>query len=110
MDVKNVYEVVGIRMIKGDTMKFSISFDTATTLASADFTAKNIDTGTVVFHKSLSDGITQNQGGSYTVRVAPADTSSLAEGRYSYDLQIGIGEDIYTLLIGALDIFSGMTE
>lgn len=110
-EIINVFEKRNIRMIRGDTLKFTVTFDGLTeSLSSAGFTVRDISTDTIVFTKILNSWITQNQDGSYTVRVAPADTASASIGKYIYDFQIGIGSDIYTLLTGLLFIDQDVTR
>ena len=62
-----------------------------------------------IFQKSLTDGITKIDDTTYRVRVAPEDTNGVAAGKYAYDLQIGVGTDIYTLLMGNLTIVQDVT-
>lgn len=107
-------EYENITMVRGDTLAFNVEvFDengNAMTVDSADFTCKKNPIGDeVIFHKSLNAGISQ-QGGLLTVRVAPADTMEKEAGRYFYDCQIGIGGDIYTIMIGMLDIEQDVTH
>lgn len=97
-----------ITMTKGDTLAFNVEvFDedgNAITVDSADFTCKKkILENVNVFHKALGSGITQADG-LLSVRVAPSDTSNADAGRYFYDMQIGIGDDIYTIMKGILEI------
>ena len=71
---------------------------------SAYFTCKKLATDDVnVFKKALGAGITQDEVG-LTVRVAPEDTRNVSAGQYFYDMQIDIGEDIFTILKGVLEI------
>lgn len=98
-----------ITMTKGDTLSFGvqcedqegepIEFDTAY------FTCKKnpSDIGNI-FKKSLDNGITYNDEGAYIVRVAPEDTAQAEIGRYYYDLEVGVGDDIFTILKGILEV------
>lgn len=98
-----------ITMVKGDTLSFGvmcknqdgapIEFDTAF------FTCKKngSDTGNI-FRKSLNNGITFNDKGAYIVRVAPEDTQNVEIGRYFYDMEVGVGDDVFTILKGILEI------
>lgn len=98
-----------ITMTKGDTLSFGvvcedqegqpIEFDTAY------FTCKkNPSDLNNIFRKSLNNGITYNGEGAYIVRVAPEDTKYTEAGRYYYDLEVGEGNDIFTILKGILEI------
>lgn len=97
-----------ITMVRGDTLSFNvlvndqngdlIEFD------SAYFTCKKISTDdTNIFKKALGDGISRIDEG-YVVRVAPEDTENVEAGRYFYDLEIGIEDDIFTIIKGVLEI------
>ena len=102
-----------ITMVKGDTLSFGIEIDglDGQSLESAFFTCKAVPTSDdVIFQKSLGDGITDNGDGTYVVRVSPADTENVTAGAYYYDCQIGINEDVYTILIGLLTILQDVTD
>lgn len=102
-----------ITMIKGDTLSFGIEIDglEGQSLDSAYFTCKNVPTSDeYIFRKKLWDGIHNNMDGTYTVRVAPADTANVTAGVYYYDLQIGINGDVFTVLLGLLTILQDVTK
>lgn len=101
-----------LEMIRGDTMTLDVELTDLedATVASMFFTVKKKATDTTnVIQKSLSNGITNNGDNSYTVRVAPSDTSNVAAGKYAYDLQIGIGSDIFTVMMGILTVIQDVT-
>ena len=107
-------EYENITMIKGDTLSFNVEvFDQAgqpLTVDSAYFTCKKNINGTAhAFQKSLGHGITYEDD-LLVVRVAPSDTESLEAGRYFYDLQLGVGDDVYTPMIGILTIEQDVTD
>jgi len=97
-----------ITMVSGDTLSFNVIIrdksGEAVTVDGATFKAKsNLDsTSAVSIDKSLGNGITQEDG-ILTVRLAPADTSSLV-GFFYYDMDITVGSDRFTLLRGMLQI------
>lgn len=102
-----------ITMVKGDTLAFNVEvFDEAgqpITVDSAFMTCKEIPTDdNYIFQKSLLHGITQDDG-IMVVRVAPNDTKEVDAGEYFYDLQIGVGQDIYTIMIGTLSLTQNVT-
>ena len=99
-------------IIRGDTLIFTIEIENLTEdLASCYFSCKkNIDDVTYTFQKSLDNGIEKVETGKYKIRVAPADTKTKDIGQYIYDLQIGIGEDIYTVMTGTFTINKEITE
>lgn len=97
-----------ITMVRGDTLSFNVEVTDADgeiiEVDSAYFTCKKISTDdSNIFKKALGAGITQDEDG-ITVRVAPEDTRNVNAGQYFYDLQIGVGEDIFTILKGVLEI------
>ena len=97
-----------ITMVRGDTLSFNVEVTDANgdliEVDSAYFTCKKISTDDLnVFKKALGAGITQDEVG-LIVRVAPEDTRNVSAGQYFYDMQIGIGEDIFTILKGVLEI------
>ena len=97
-----------ITMVRGDTLSFNVEVTDANgdliEVDSAYFTCKKISTDdSNVFKKALGAGITQDEDG-MTVRVAPEDTRNVNAGQYFYDMQIGVGEDIFTILKGVLEI------
>lgn len=98
-----------ITHIKGDT--FSCGFtieDLRQDLASAKFTCRDSlnDDSNVLFQKNLNDGITlveidaHSDKKKYAIRVAPNDTKNLQSGIYYYDLEIGVNDDIFTIMKG----------
>ena len=46
----------------------------------------------------------------YRVRVAPIDTKTIEPGEYFYDMQIGINQDVYTILRGVLKVENDVTN
>jgi hypothetical protein len=99
-------------MIRGDTLIFTFTIENLEEdLTSCYFSCKKtIDDEYYTFQKSLEDGIEKIDTGKYKVRIAPADTREEDVGEYLYDLQIGIGEDIFTIMTGPLRINKEITE
>jgi hypothetical protein len=100
-------------MVKGDTLAFNVQvFDdegNPVTVDSAFMTCKKRPSDTEkVFQKSLNNGIEQSDGLTL-VRVAPEDTKEVDEGEYFYDLQIGVDDDVFTLMIGVLTLEQDIT-
>lgn len=100
-----------IHMVRGDTLAFGVEFQGLDQdLDTAFFTCKANDTLTeYVFQKSLGDGIEKVETNKYRVRVAPEDTAEIEAGNYYYDFQIGVNDDVFTLLIGILEIQQDVT-
>lgn len=99
-----------LSMIKGDTLAFAIEIEGVDDLENAYFSCKanKGDTG-YIFQKSLGNGIYKIDNGKYGVRVAPIDTKNVDAGQYYYDMQIQVNLDIFTVLIGRLDIEQEIT-
>lgn len=101
------YYKKNINNVRGDTYSLGLTVeDIDQALDTVYFTCRDSlnDNSSILFEKSLGNGITlteETEGKySYAVRVAPADTKNLQAGIYYYDLQIGINEDIFTVMKG----------
>lgn len=104
-----------LKMVRGDTFSFGIeyAFDDKSKqdLDTCYFSCKkNADDENYVFQKLIGTGISKVGDNQYRVRVAPADTEGLDIGNYFYDLQIGLNNDIFTVLKGILKIEREITE
>lgn len=102
-----------LHMVRGDTLSFGVrikglegELDSAYFSIGQPYPNEDI----VIVQKSLGDGIANVGEGEYTVRVAPEDTAQLAPKAYRYDLEIGVGEDIFTPFYGDLYIERGVTQ
>lgn len=104
-----------LKMVRGDTFSFTIEIDGLTTdLTNAYFSCKkNKDDDEYVFQKDLTDGIEKSDetttSKSYKVTVAPSDTNTIEEGNYFYDLQIEAEGEVFTPLLGVLNIVADIT-
>ena len=102
-----------ITMTRGDTLAFNLRLKgLEDNLDSAYFTVTQPESlGFVqIFQKSLNDGITNLGDGLYSVRVAPEDTVQMFPKAYLYDIEIGIGEDVFTPFAGELKLERGSTQ
>lgn len=107
-----------IETIRGDTLSFNFELeftDRPQELDAAHFTCKkNLDDDSPLFQKSIGDGIRlvshEDSKLIYSVRVAPNDTRDLAAGQYHYDLQIELNGDVFTVLVGILQIQDDITR
>jgi hypothetical protein len=115
MDMRTNFEMQNqnITMVKGDTLSFNIQImdenGEPMEVDSVYMTCKKIPTSDdKVFQKSLEEGISQADG-MLTVRVSPADTQEADAGEYFYDVQIGAGDDIFTIMIGILTLEQDVT-
>lgn len=104
-----------IELVRGDTLAFGFKYTgTNQELDTCYFTIKADYDGNTLVQKDLDDGIeidtsTENSV-SYKVRVAPEDTHDLDVGTYYYDLQIGMNDDIFTILRGSLKLVADITR
>lgn len=98
-----------ITMVKGDTMSFNVVIEPKEyELDDAVFSVTK--DGTEQIEKTLEDGITLVGEGTYAVRLAPEDTSSLDAGFYHYELRVMVDDDAYTLLKGTLELEESYVE
>ena len=95
---------------RGDTLCFGLKIDGIDqNLSTAYFSVSETYGPPYILQKSLEDGITDNGNGEYIVRVDPSDTTNQAIGQYNYDLQIGVGDDIFTVMKGPFVIERDIT-
>lgn len=102
-----------ISMVRGDTLSFGFQV-TGLEGQRPDaiyFSCKEkLEDTTYIFSVSLGDGITERSYDSqtdtltYGVRVAPELTEDVEFGKYFYDLQLDINDDVLTLMKGKLSI------
>lgn len=99
-----------IQMIRGDTLSFQVEFvDPIGSINSVYFTCRRSPNESIVFQKSINNGVSLIDGSSFRVKISPNDTKDLPARTYVYDLQVGIGSDVYTVLIGDFDIEQDIT-
>lgn len=103
---------VNMKMYRGDSMSFIFEIeDNDRELNSAYFTCKNnADDEIPLFQKSLTNGISKLDSGKYIVYIAPTDTNMIEAGKYPYDLQISIDDEVYTLIKGYLEVEFDVTN
>lgn len=102
-----------ISMVRGDTLSFGfqVSGLNGQRPDGIYFSCKeHLEDDSFVFSISLGAGITersydaQTDTLTYGVRVAPELTEGLELGKYFYDLQMDIDDDVLTLMKGKLSI------
>ena len=105
-------KIYNFTMVQGDTFIFGININgLESDLSSAYFSVKkNYTDESYTLQKSLNNGIAKNEDGSYNIKVNPIDTENVEAGKYLYDVQIGIENDVFTILKGTLNIEQGVTE
>nr|DAR54804.1 MAG TPA: hypothetical protein [Caudoviricetes sp.] len=103
---------INIKITKGDSFSFIFEVENMEQeLKTAYFTCKNnADEKAKLFQKSLTNGITKLEGGKYIVKLSPRDTELIEVGQYPYDLQIGVDDEIYTIIKGNLMIDYDVTK
>lgn len=100
-----------ISMVRGDTLAFGMEFTGLDQdLDSAYFTVRKTYTGSVLFQKSIGSGISKVEENKYRVRIAPEDTEDLNPGIYKYDLEVSANGDVFTILIGDLNLKNDVTR
>lgn len=113
VDTNFKMEHKNIRMIKGDTVSFGVDVrDGEGNLVNVDsmiLTVKKIDIGNkALFQKTIGNGVTKRSDG-YVIRIAPEDTENEKPGKYLYDIQIGVNDDIFTINHGLFEIENDIT-
>lgn len=103
-----------IKLTRGDSFGFNFevadSNDEEVSLDAVHFSCKESPTdANYIFQKTLNNGITKLSEG-YYVKIEPADTEELEYKDYYYDLQVTIGDDVYTFLKGKLEIKWDVTK
>lgn len=100
--------------VRGDTFSIKLELvdvDPSVTVESVYFTVKSFpESKAFIFQKSLGNGIEIGDDNSFIVCVAPEDTSGVPAGEYVYDLQLGLGSSIYTIIMGNYTIIQDVTE
>ena len=102
-----------ISLIKGDTFTFDLFFSDL----------ENIDIINIFFsvkkeqhdlkyilQKSINNGITLIDTLKYRIQLSSEDTQNLNQGRYYYDLQVNLGNDIYTIMMGTFNLKEDITK
>ena len=101
MQINKVNEL-NIKMVKGDSLSFTFEIEyLSVDIDTAFFTVKNNeDDSTAVIRKSLSNGISKVDTDKYLVMLTPRDTKYLDTKSYYFDLEITVGDSVYTIIKG----------
>lgn len=104
-----------IEITRGDTASFNLQFvdfagDLEHDVQDMFLTVKEDINGSVLFQKSLGNGISKVIDNVYVVRIAPEDTEDLNLGYYYYDFEVKINDDVFTLLKGVMQIAYDVTD
>lgn len=103
------------KLVRGDSLIFGFLVQDTDgnpdAIDSATFSCKS-DLGDTeyVFQKTMDNGISLVEAGKYNVRIAPEDTNTLPTQKYYYDLEVTIESDVYTILIGQIDLLPDITR
>ena len=99
-----------ITMTRGDTLSFGLEFEGLNReLDTACFTVKEHADDRILFQRKLGQGITTNNGTQYIVRISPENTENIEPKQYHFDLEITVGNDVFTIMKGILDVESDVT-
>lgn len=111
MQINKVNEL-NIKMVKGDSFSFTVEIgEKKVNIDKAFFTVKNNeDDSTAVIKKSLTNGISKVADNKYLVRLTPRDTKYLDIKSYFYDLEITIGNSVYTVIKGLFKLVKDITN
>ena len=106
-----VTKVRDFSMIRGDTVQFTLTVkNTDEAPTEIWFSVRRNSDAPYTFQKSLDDGITSDNECGYLVRIAPEDTQELTPGRYLYDVELKFGADVYTVLMGRIELIEDVTR
>ena len=106
---------MNIDLIRGDTLniQFEIESDTILDLESENFlitfSLKQAATNNGYIFQKDKTAVTSIADNTFIMRIAPTDTEDLIPGWYYYDLQLTIGEDVYTIALGKLQLVRDIT-
>lgn len=102
-----------ITMIKGDTLAFNFQVQGlgGSEPTGIYFTCREKpESEAYYFQRSLAEGITletyeaETDTATYSVRVRPEQTENLVAGRYYYDLELAVDDDVFTLMKGRFNV------
>jgi hypothetical protein len=101
-----------INMARGDSCSFGLEFEgLGQDLDTAFLTVKkNALDEEPLFQKSLEHGISKQDTDKYVVRIAPTDTAELDAGEYPFDVQIGVNNDVFTIMLGIIILSQDVTN
>lgn len=106
---------MNIDMIRGDTVniQFEVESDTVLDLSSDNFdvtfSLKQAATDTAYVFQKHKNAVTEISDNNFILRISPDDTAELIPGFYFYDIQLNIGDDVYTIALGMFQIIRDIT-
>lgn len=109
-------KIMDFASTRGDSIfiQFDIDSDIVLDLSSNDFEItfslkQSATDSTYVFQKDKT-AVTQLAENSFVLRIAPEDTVDLFPGYYYYDIQLNIGDDVFTIALGQLQLVRDITR
>lgn len=96
---------INLSMVRGDTRYIGITLKHAESAPEEIYFSvkENKSRRSYILQKSLGSGISPDAGAEdmrYIITIDPADTASLAGGRYCYDIEVHINGDVITPVEG----------
>lgn len=112
-----VFEVCkkNLEIVQGDTVAFGLEFEEINDtgdfidLTSAYFTVRDDFDESIKCQSSLGNGIAKEEVGLYSVSLSHEQTAELEPGTYYYDMQVGLGTEIYTIFVGVMTVLPSVT-
>ena len=107
---------MNIDTIRGDTLNIQLEFesDIVLNLENEDFditfSLKQYATAVPYVLQKGKTAVTEIGDNIFMLRIAPEDTVDLVPGYYYYDIEVKLGEDVYTVAIGRLHIEVDITR
>lgn len=105
--------IKNLEMVRGDSLSFDLNLGglTEESIVSIDFSAKKkLSDDHYLFRESFEHGVEKIGESSWRVTVAPEDTEDADPGKYQYDLQLGIGTEVITPLMGTIRLIGDVTR
>lgn len=102
-----------LKMVKGDTFSFELFLpgDAFVNVTGVFFTMKRKGSDNVnIFQEKIGDGVEYVTTGTWRVRVPPEHTKNVPAGTYDYDLSICSDGDVWTILIGKMQLVQDVTR
>lgn len=108
-----------IKHIKGDTFSCGLVVeDLEQEPDNIYFTCRDSlnDNAEILFQCGINDGISQVEYDAekdirkYAIRVVPSKTENLQSGSYYYDLEVGVNDDVFTIMKGRFIIEQDCTR
>lgn len=106
---------MNIDLIRGDTLNIQFKIESSIIIHvdnenfEATFSVKQAATNNSYIFQKSKTSVTEIADNTFVMRIAPEDTESLIPGFYYYDLQLNIFDDVYTIMLGHLQIIRDIT-